>query len=575
MIKRWHIAPPIPSTILHNFRGISPIVAQVLYNRGIQDYPTALAFLTAERHATYSPLKMSDMSKAVGRIRFAIQRQELMVIYGDFDADGVTSTALMVEVLEWLGAQVQAYIPHRVDEGYGLNAEALKTLKDRGVKLIITVDCGIRSVEEAEVAKRLGVDLIITDHHSLGADLPDAHAVINPKRDKPPVETMLAGVGVAYKLAEALLNAHYANDKLSSASREPFDLDSVLDLVAIGTVADLAPLDRLENRSLVKGGLRQIRLARRMGLRHLLEASGVPSAKVGAIDIGFSIGPRINAAGRLESAMLAYRLLHSTSEKEASELARSLQELNQQRQSLTREAQERIREQMHTELRDDQPLIFASHANFPQGIIGLVAGKLTEEYFRPSVVLRLGEEESHASCRSIPQFNITHALDECSDLLIRHGGHAQAAGFTIHNHNIPALNERLQEIATKSLGGQELIPTLHMDAVLDLDRLSEELFDELQQLEPTGHDNHAPLFCVEGVRVGGARRIGRDEQHLRLKLQGRYKNVDAVGFGLGNWLDQLPSRVDLAFQLEMNEWNGKRTLQLNVKDIRPHGENAT
>ena len=574
MKKRWQIAPPIPSAILNSFKDISPIVGQVLYNRGIHDYPTALAFFTAERHTAYNPFKMSDMSKAVGRIRFAIQRQESIVIYGDFDADGVTSTALMVEVLEWLGANVRAYIPHRVDEGYGLNAEALKILKDRGAKLIITVDCGIRSLEEAEIAKRLGLDLIVTDHHSLGADLPDAHAVINPKRDKPPVETMLAGVGVAYKLAEALLNVHYANDKSTSAKREPFDLERLLDLVAIGTVADLAPLDRLENRLLVKGGLRQIRLARRMGLKHLLEASGVPPAKVGSMEIGFSIGPRINAAGRLESAMLAYRLLHSTDEKDVSELAILLQELNQQRQTLTREAQDRVREQMRTELRDDQPLIFASNPSFPQGIIGLVAGRLTEEYFRPSVVLRLGQDESHGSCRSIPQFNITHALDECSDLLIRHGGHAQAAGFTIHNHNIPALKSRLQDIATKSLAGQELVPTVQIDAVLDLNMLNDELFDELQQLEPTGHDNLAPVFCVENVRVGEAKRMGRDEQHLRLKLQGQYKNLDAVGFGLGDWLDHIPARVDLAFQLEMNEWNGKRTLQLNLKDIRPNGEDA-
>jgi single-stranded-DNA-specific exonuclease len=285
------------------------------------------------------------------------------------------------------------------------------------------------------------------------------------------------------------------------------------------------------------------------------------------------MGPRINAAGRLGSAMTAYHLLASADPRQAEKLAVELQTLNTKRQDLTREAQDLIRQQIEQEHRQDAPLIFASNPDFQPGIVGLVAGRLTEEFYRPTVVMEQGDIESRASCRSIPQFNITHALDQCADLLVRHGGHAQAAGFTVMNENIPDLITRLTHLAQDSLDGQDLVPTLDLDAEVDVNQLSEALWEELQLLEPTGYMNAAPVFMTRNAYILEWRLVGRDNRHLKFKVAraGR-PPLDAIGFGLGEWAAQLPGHVDLAYQLEMNEWNGRRTLQLNIQDIRLSGE---
>ncbi len=573
LAKKWLVASPVPPAILKQFRGVSPILAQILYNRGITSPAQAQAFLTAEGGTSFNPFEMTDMMKAVGRARQAILQNEIIVIYGDFDADGATSTALLMQVFQSLGANVYPYIPHRVDEGYGLNAEALYRLAKRGAKLVITVDCGIRSVAEVEAGKRYGLDIIITDHHSLGPELPAAYAVINPKRDQQPVERMLAGVGVAYKFAEALL---LASEKQNSrrgnggAATRPVELHSLLDLVAIGTVADLAPLDRQENRLLVRQGLRALNRAERPGILALLEVAGIDPGTIDAMRIGFGIGPRINAAGRLDSAMLAYELLYTRDEARARELAAQLQSLNQRRRDLTKDAQERVQTELAERDDDDVPLIFASNADFPHGIVGLVAGRITESYYRPCIVLREGEDESHASCRSIPQFDITQALDQCADLLVRHGGHAQAAGFTVQNQNIPALRERMTAIAAEALAHADLRPTLEIDAEVDIHQLSEMMVTELEMLEPTGHANPSPVLMATNVYVSDWRLVGQDERHLKLKIAraGR-PPLDAIGFNLGHWGAVMPERIDVAFALEINEWQGRRNLQLNLKDIRP------
>lgn len=574
--KRWNIAPTIPPHVLRHLSSYHPIIAQVLYNRG-QDTPDkARAFLDGNGRA-HDPFALSGMAQAVGRIRQAIRRQEPIVVYGDFDADGVTSTALLVQALEALGAQVTPYIPHRIDEGYGLNTDALDALRQQGASVIITVDCGIRSVEEVAYGQRIGLDMIVTDHHSVGEQRPQALAVINPKLDarlrleegraNGYPEDMLAGVGVAYKLAEALFKVAGSQDRRSPS----LQLEDLLDLVALGTVADLAPLDRLENRDLVRRGLRVLSGAKRPGVFQLMDVAGVNPKQCSAMSIGFMLGPRINAAGRLDSAMLAYELLSTRDIVRAGELAQQLEALNAQRQAITSETVE-IARALAFEAGDDLPIIFAASDAFRPGIVGLAAGRLCEEFYRPAIVIQQGEAESRGSCRSIPEFDITAALDLCADLLVRHGGHAPAAGFTVRNENLPVLRERLMVIAAEQLAGRDLRPTLEIDAEVRPEHLTEALAYELRRLEPTGAGNDAPLLVARGLRVTEARRVGQDGKHLRLRFVNGGNTIDAIAFKLGDWAERLEAEMDVAFHLELNEWNGRVKPQLNVQDLRPAGQ---
>ncbi|MBN8635480.1 MAG: single-stranded-DNA-specific exonuclease RecJ [Anaerolineae bacterium] len=573
--KRWIVAPKTPPDHLAKYREMSPIVAQVLYNRGLTDPADAYRFLHAADLSSGSLLtlkgKRPSIDRALARIRQAIRANEQIIVYGDFDADGVTSTALLVEALKALGARVAPYIPHRVDEGYGVNNEALLKLARAGVKLVITVDCGIRSVDEVEEGRALGLDIIVTDHHSLGPELPKAYAVINPKCDDAQyTEDMLAGVGVAYRLAEALFTIAGAGQP-KNANGRPLTPDDFLDLVAIGTVADLAPLNRLENRMLVKRGLKVMNETKRAGLRALAEVAQLKMGSIDAGSIGFGIGPRINAAGRLDNAMLAYELLATTDPNKAGQLAVRLQTLNLQRQELTRAAQDMIREKIEDP--EGMPLIFAGDRGFQPGIVGLVAGRLTEEFYRPAVVMEEGDTESRASCRSIPQFDITHALDQCATLLLRHGGHAQAAGFTILNENIPEFRDKLMALARNALRGQDLLPTLEIDMEVEAADISLDLALELRQLEPTGHMNPTPTLVTRNLRVQDWRTVGQKDQHLKLRL-GRpgLGQLDAIGFNLAdNWNAKNGDYVDVAYQLEINEWNGNTTAQLRLLDVKRTG----
>ncbi len=576
MRKRWFIKPPAPRGELRKYDRISPVLAQVLYNRGLTNPQDAFVFLLAkdynlldERFNALGKNRLKDIDRTLARLRTAIARREKIVIYGDFDADGVTSTTLLTQTLLALGADVEPYIPHRIDEGYGLNSDALWQLARQGVKLVITVDCGIRSIQEVEDGKAAGLDIIITDHHSVGPELPAAYAIVNPQQtDCKYPEKKLAGVGVAFKLAEALLRTFSQNNGSSGMPRR-LKTEDLLDLVAIGTVADLMPLDHLENRLLVRRGLDVINQSKRLGIRALLDVAGIAPGTVTATTIGFAIGPRINAAGRLDSAMLAYQLLSTESEAEAKSLAEQLQSLNIKRQDLTREAQELVRGSLPT---DDTPLIFHADEGFPQGIVGLVAGRLVEEFYRPAVIVQQGPDESHGSCRSIPQFDITRALDKCADLLVRHGGHMLAAGFTVSNQNIASLRQRLITLAHDELRGQELIPTLEIDAVLDPNQLDEKLVEELSMLEPMGYMFQQPIFATRNARVLDSRTVGKDSQHLKLRIaRAGQPPLDAIGFGLGAWASGMPERIDLAYHLEINEWNGRRSVQMNLEDIRAAG----
>jgi len=561
---RWTVAQAASSDYLARFPDISPIVVQVLYNRNIREPDQVRAFM-AQRRTSYDPFHLKGMSAAIERIRQAIQDGERVAVYGDFDADGVTSTALLTQTLRALGATVAPYIPDRVDEGYGLNTDALEELASRGANLIVTVDCGIRSSDEVAFGNRLGLDIVVTDHHSVGLELPPALAVINPKQpgcEYPFKE--LAGVGIAFKVAQALL------DTVSSSANSRISLreEHLLDLVALGTVADIAPL-RDENRSLVQLGLVQLNAPRRKGVQALMEKAGIRPGTVNSTAIGFMLGPRINAAGRLQSAMLAYHLLMTRDLTRASRYADQLNGLNQERQRLTLEATEHARDQVVDEAGNVPHLLFAASPDFKAGIVGLVASRLTEEFYRPSVVLERGKDESRASCRSIPEFHITGALDECADLLTRHGGHAAAAGFTLRNENLPALQERLQAIARRDLQEAELVPKLEIDAQLTLGPDLYDLYDQLDRLQPFGESNPAPVFLSQGLRVGRRQAIGSDGQHLKLTVSDGRAWWDTIAFRRGKDVDELPDHIDLAYELDMNEWNGQKRLQLVVQDWRP------
>lgn len=561
--KHWNILPPITPEADLALSAFPPILRQVLFNRGFATDAEARAFLRAEPNFNTDPFQMTGMQAAVERIRFAIQHNEPVAIYGDYDVDGVTATALLVETLKKMGADARGYIPNRFEEGYGLNNNALEELKADGVKLVITVDCGIRSPNEALHAQTLGLDLIISDHHHPdNENLPPALAVINPKQhgDIYP-DKDLAGVGIAYKIAEALLGNE---DKTAQTI-----LNALLDLVALGTVADLAPLVG-ENRVLVKKGLRQIQQTTRQGLFSLAAVSEVAIQKVNAGHIGFMLGPRLNAAGRLKEALASFELLTTTDVFRAGELAQQLDMQNRERQRITREMQARAEE---IALSDDPDafLLFAADENFNSGVVGLAASRLTEKFYRPAIVASQGEEETRGSCRSIPEFHITDALDQCADLLVRHGGHAAAAGFTVRNENLPELVARLKTIAGEKLSGSDLKPTVTADAEVSLAELRPELYEKaLKYLEPTGYGNREASFVVRNVKVRSSRIVGADGKHLKMSLEDE-KGVahDAIGFRLGDWHKSMPARVDVLFTYEINEYNGRISYQLNLKDLKP------
>ena len=561
--KIWNIQPRITPEAESALEAFPPLLRQVLFNRGFADDPTARAYLRGEPNSNTDPFQMTDMQAAVERIRFAVQHNEPIAIYGDYDVDGVTATALLVEALQNLGADVRGYIPNRCEEGYGLNNHALDDLKADGVKLVITVDCGIRSPAEALHARTIGLDLIISDHHHPDDNnLPPALAVINPKRhgDIYP-DKDLAGVGIAYKIAEALLSNEQNNSSLVA-------LNSLLDLVALGTVADLAPLVG-ENRVLVKKGLKQMQQTTRQGLFSLAAVSELNLRKVNAGNIGFMLGPRLNAAGRLKEALAAFELLTTKDVFKAGELAQQLDMQNRERQRITRDMQTRAEE---LALSDDPKahLLFAAHEDFNSGVVGLAASRLTEKYYRPAIVASKGTDETRGSCRSIPEFHITDALDQCADLLVRHGGHAAAAGFTVRNENLSELVARLKTIAVEKLSETELKPTVTADAEVDLSEMRPEVYEKgLKYLEPTGYGNREASFVARNVRVKNSRVVGSDGKHLKLSLTDE-KGIshDAIGFRLGDWHKSMPARVDVLFTYEPNEFNGRVSYQLNLKDIR-------
>ena len=535
---------------------------QVLANRGLTTPAQIQGFIEGHYLASDDPFLLPDMDKAVARIQQEIENNKTIVVYGDFDADGVTSTVLLTEALRGLGMtrrQARPYIPDRVDEGYGLNMEALTHIKHEiKADLVISVDCGIRSVREVEHANEIGLDMIVTDHHSIGRKVPPAHAVINPKLPNSQYpEKMLAGVGIAYKLAQACYAAmpNYVR----------FDLTNVLDLVAIGTVADLAPLLG-ENRKLVREGLRVMNeRSKRAGIAALGEVANLKGGRISAETIAFTIGPRINAAGRLAHAYDAAKLLAAPDVRSARGLAQSLEQLNRKRQKLTQE----LGESAEAIVNPEAPIMIAEGEDFVAGVVGLVASRLMDKHYRPAIIIEKGEEESRGSCRSIEEFHITDALDEIAPLLVKHGGHAAAAGFTIENQNLPVFREQMTAIAGAALEGKTLLPTIEIDAEIDLDQVDWALHENLQKLEPCGMENRRPLFMSSNVEVLNHRVVGKDGTHLQMEVTNGVAGFKTIAFRQASWATQMPQYVDIVYTVDVNEWRGRRTLQLQIKDIRP------
>ncbi|MFC1979882.1 single-stranded-DNA-specific exonuclease RecJ [Chloroflexota bacterium] len=553
--SRWNLLPPAPDNFLVADSGFPPLILQLLYNRGFTEPSRCESFINGDDCLSGDPFLLPDMQRAIARVYQALLAGEKIAIYGDFDADGIACTALLVQGLSFLGSKAIPYIPHRLTEGYGLNTAALETLHKQGVSLVITVDCGITAISEVKKAKKMGVDIVITDHHTPLTEIPPALAIVNPKLpDSTYPFSELTGVGVALKLLQALFQ---------SVGREK-QLDGLMDLVAIGTIADMAPLLR-ENRYLVKQGLKLINTAPRLGIKEMIIQTGLEIGSIESGSISWVLAPRLNAAGRLAHAMTSYKLLMTESPQEAQGLTKWLEQKNTERQRLTTSTLTKAREQII-----DQgilPLLVASGRDYPAGIAGLVAGRLSEEFYRPTIVIRMGERMSGGSCRSIPEFNIILALNQCSSLLTQFGGHSQAAGFSLPTENLSRLREALLQSAITQLDGVDLRPRLDIDTEVALPELGGDTFNIIQQMAPFGCGNPLPVFLSRGVEVIDCRTMGSTNEHLRMRLRQGDTIWDGVCFRSGSRLAEVVSRLDIVYNLELDRWGGGEKLRLNIQDF--------
>lgn len=566
---RWNIRESDEALELHltQTMDISPLIAKLLVTRGIKTETEAKHFLGADVAHFHDPYLLDGMTVAVERIQRAILDKEKIRIYGDYDADGVSSTSLMVQLLKLLNADYDYYIPHRVNEGYGLNRNALDLAWKSGITLLITVDTGISAVEEIDYATEIGLDIIVTDHHEPPEPLPQAYAIINPK--KPgclyPFK-QLAGVGVAFKLAQALLG------------RIPLEL---LEIATLGTIADLMPL-KDENRLIVKLGLERLRATALPGFKALLNISGIERGAVTATHIGFSIAPRINASGRLESANKAVRLLTTDNEQEAEQLALELDVLNKERQRIVEEMlAEALLMVEKDPLFQQRKVIILAKEDWNVGVIGIVASKLLDKYYRPAIVLGIDPKTGLAkgSARSIVGFDLYKALSQTADLFLHYGGHQAAAGMTIHHEKLPELQRRLDLLAEEWLTPEDYLPIMHADLVCDLKAMPLEMIQQLDQLAPYGMGNPSPKFIIRGLQIDEIKTMGREQQHLKLLLSESREeatcSIEAIAFNKGtlSMLISHTAEVDVYGELSVNEWNGKRKPQLMMQDIQvPHAQ---
>jgi single-stranded-DNA-specific exonuclease len=554
-LARWKILPPVPDEYL-NASGLPPLIAQLLYNRGIK-LEGIDPFLSADRRLEGNPFLLPDISQAVSRVYKAVLAREKIAVYGDFDVDGVTAIVILVEGLSRLGAEVIPYIPDRINEGHGLKISALEKLHAQGANLVITVDCGVTDLKEVRQAQDMGMDMIITDHHMPLRSLPRAVAVIDPKRKDSMYPFLeLAGAGVAFKLLQALFHKD---------SREKW-LTRLLDLVVLATVTDLVTLVG-ENRYLVKEGLKELNNSSRAGIQEMVRLAGLKPGELDAEDISWVLGPRLNAAGRMNNASTSYQLLTTQSSEEARLLALELEEKNVERQKLTKEVLNRAREKLAAKLH--LPMLIEGDESYAIGVIGLVASKLVDEFYKPAIIINLGTESCQGSCRSIAEFDVASALAECHDLLTAFGGHPLAAGFTVARRNLAQLEQRLMNLATDQLGHLELRPELVIDVELPLTVLAGDIFNLIQKLSPFGRGNPQPTFLTREVEVIECRNFGNQGEWLRLKLKQGNVTWQAVDFESQKKREEIPSHIDIVYNLEKSRWNGEEVLRLNLRDFAP------
>jgi single-stranded-DNA-specific exonuclease len=537
-----------------NGSGLPPLVAQLLYNRGIK-LEDIDPFLSADHRLEGNPFLLPDISQAVNRVYKAVLAREKIAVYGDFDVDGVTAIVILIEGLSRLGAEVITYIPDRINEGHGLKISALEKLHAQGVNLVITVDCGVTDLKEVKQAQDMGMDMIITDHHMPLKSLPRALAVIDPKRKDSLYPFLdLAGAGVAFRLLQALFHKD---------SREKW-LTRFLDLVVLATVTDLVPLIG-ENRYLVKEGLKELNNSSRVGIQEMVKLAGLKPGELDAEDISWVLGPRLNAAGRMNNASTSYQLLTAQSSEEARLLALELEGKNVERQKLTNEVLSRAKEKLTGKLH--LPVLIDGDESYSVGVIGLVASKLVDVFYKPAIIISLGPESCQGSCRSIAEFDIVAALAECQDLLIAYGGHPMAAGFTVARQNLARLEEKLVGLATDQLAHLELRPELAIDAELPLATFGGETFNLIQNLSPFGRGNPQPTFLTRQVEVIECRNFGNQDEWLRLKLKQGNVTWQAVDFESRKKRKEIPSYIDVVYNLEKSHWNGEEVLRLNLLDF--------
>jgi single-stranded-DNA-specific exonuclease len=542
--------------------GVSPIIARLLSNRGIDSIDAGQVFLNPRLEYLHDPFLFQDMEKAVDRIIKALKSKELIMIFGDYDVDGITATSLLYLILTRLGANVSYYIPNRMSEGYGLSVSGIQEAAGRGVTLIITVDCGITAVEEVRLAGTLGVDMIITDHHEVQEQIPQAEAIINPKNaeDGYP-DARLAGVGVAFKLAQGLYHRLGLDDS---------ELEGHLDLVALGTSADIVPLVG-ENRILTKFGLEQVAKTDKVGLRSLVEITGLLGDEIQTGHVVFILAPRINAVGRLGDAERAITLLATNKSDRARSIARFLNDENRRRKGIDeimlREARSLVKKTV--DLERDRAIVLASDTWHP-GVIGIVASRVVERFYRPTVLIAMDGDKGKGSGRSISGFNLYEALEECQEHLIRFGGHKYAAGLTIEASKVDIFREALNRVASERLDTEIMTPSLKIDAPIALGSVDERLLADLSKLAPFGPQNMRPVLMASNLEVVGYPRIV-GQNHLKFKVRQDERVLDVIAFDQGQRLADLEvgkSNLSLAFVLEENRWQGRSTLQLRAKDLR-------
>lgn len=539
--------------VLENEAATSPFVARLLVQRGLDTPEAAKAFLEADKMDYYDPFLFKDMERVVERIMRAAEQGEMILIYGDYDVDGVSASAILWNALMEVGAMAECYIPNRFTEGYGPNESAFRWAAEEGFSLVITVDCGISGIHEAQVLKELGVDLIITDHHEPKEELPDAFALIHPDIDEQYPFSKLAGAGVAFKVAHALLG------------RVPTEL---LDLVVLGTIADLVPLVD-ENRLLAVKGIEALNASERPGILALRKVCSLAEDELNEESVGFAFGPRINAAGRLDSAMPALEMLLSDSFEEAEQLAKQLDKQNKERQDIVKQITEEATRQVESDHLEDRVLVVDAEGWNP-GVVGIVASRLVEKYYRPVIMLCHDADKGTAkgSGRSIAAFDLFHELNKCADILPHFGGHPAAAGMTLASSDVEELRRRLNEQAA-SLPDDAFIPTVEVDLRLKVSDVNLKLIEQIGKLSPFGMGNPAPRIVVEGARIRDMKRIGRDLTHFKALLSDGKTELDAIGFGFGDAVDELSTLSDVSIMgsLNVNEWNGFRKPQLMIQDL--------